>query len=99
MGREISSVSDIWSFTLVTNLNKSYGDVTVYHFDLLWNVGEEVKTGALWVRELERLQSLAPGTYVEGDILFDISQNEKPLKLFFKVGVIGPTQVEVALSK
>ena len=60
-------------------------NVTVYHFDLLWNAGEEVEAGALWVRELEKHQSLAPGTYVEGDIMFDIPQNKKPLKLFFKL--------------
>ena len=99
IGKEVSSASDVWSFILVTNVNKSYEDVTVYRFNLLWSVGEEVKAEAVKVRELNRFQSLAPGTYIEGDILFDIPQNEIPLKLFFKVGVIGPTQVEVTLSK
>jgi hypothetical protein len=99
VGKEASSVSDVWSLILVTNVNKSYEDVTIYRFNLLWDVGGEVKAEAVKVRELNRFQSLAPGTYIEGDVLFDIPQNETPIKLFFKVGVIGPTQVEVTLSK
>jgi hypothetical protein len=99
VGKEASSVSDVWSLILVTNVNKSYEDVTIYRFNLLWDVGGEVKAEAVKVRELNRFQSLAPGTYIEGDVLFDIPQNEIPIKLFFKVGVIGPTQVEVTLSK
>ena len=100
-GRETKSASDIWGFTLVTSANKSYGDVTVFSFELLlpWNVTDEVRMGAVKVSELRTSASLAPETYIEGGILFAVPQDETPQKLHFKVGIIGPTEVEITLAR
>ena len=98
-GGETRSASDIWGFTLVTSANKSYGSVTVFSFKLLlpWNETDEVRAGAVAVSELGTSASLAPGTYIEGDVLFAVPQSETPQRLHFKVGVIGPTEVSIAL--
>jgi hypothetical protein len=96
IGKETKSVSDLWSFTLVTNVNKSYA--TSYKLISLWNITDEVKASATTVNKLE-FGSLAPGTYTEGDILFTIPQNETPQKLHFKVGIVGPTEVSITLTR
>ena len=101
IGKETKTPSDILSFILVTNTNKSYESKTVYSFKLLWswNITEEVKTSAVTLNTLNTFASLAPGTYTEGDILFAIPQNETPHKLHFKVGIIGPTEVSITLTR
>jgi len=98
IGKETRSVSDLWSFTLVTNVNKSYATVFGYKLISLWNITDEVKASATTVNKLE-FGSLAPGTYTEGDILFTIPQNETPQKLHFKVGIVGPTEVSITLTR
>jgi hypothetical protein len=100
IGKETKTPSDIWSFVLVTNVNKSYESKTVFGFKLLWpsDVTEEVKASAVTVNTLNTFTSIAPGTQIEGDILFAIPQNEEPQKLHFKVGIIGPTEVTVTLK-
>jgi hypothetical protein len=100
IGKETKSASDIWSFTLVTNANKSYESETVFGFKLLLSsdVTEEVKASAVTVNMLNTFTSIAPGTQIEGDMLFAIPQNEEPQKLHFEVGIIGPTEVAVSLK-
>jgi hypothetical protein len=98
-GRETKSASDIWGFILVTSANKSYEDVGVFSFKLLWEVTDEVRASATAISELRTSASLAPGTYIEGDILFAVPQNETPQKLHFKVGIIGPTEVDITLVR
>jgi hypothetical protein len=101
VGKDVKSASDLWSFTLTTNAGKSYDFTSIANFDVVWSwsVTEEVRTKAVSVSDLNLFQSIAPGTYVEGDMLFSVPQNETPIKLFFKVGIVGPTVVEVSLSK
>ena len=101
IGKETKTASDIWSFTLVTNANKSYEDASIFKFEPLfpWSITDEVKTSATTVSTLDRSGSLAPGTYIEGDILFTIPQNETPQKLHLKVGIIGPTEVSITLIR
>jgi hypothetical protein len=84
---------------MVTSANKSYEDKSVYSFKYLWSwdVTEEVKRNAVTVNMLRTFASIAPGTQMEGDILFAIPRNEEPQKLHFKVGIIGPTEVIVSL--
>jgi hypothetical protein len=96
IGKE-TKTSDIWKFVIVTNANKSYERISVYSFKYLWSrdVTEEVKRNAVTVNELETFASIAPGTQMEGDILFAIPQNEEPQRLHFKVGII--TEVIVTL--
>jgi hypothetical protein len=100
IGKETRSASDIWSFVLVTNVNKSYESKTVFGFKLLWSsdVTKDVEASAVTVNTLNTFTSIAPGTQIEGDILFAIPQNEEPQKLHFKVGIIGPTEVTVTLK-
>jgi hypothetical protein len=100
IGKETKTLSDVWSFVLVTNANKSYESKTVFGFKLLLSsdVTKEVEASAVTVNALNTFASIAPGTQVEGDILFAISQNEEPQKLHFKVGIIGPTEVTVTLK-
>jgi type II secretory pathway pseudopilin PulG len=101
IGKETKTPSDIWSFVLVTNANKSYEDASIFKFEPLfpWNITDEVKTSAVTVNTLDRLGSLAPGTYIEGDVLFTIPQNETPQKLHLKVGIIGSTEVSITLIR
>jgi hypothetical protein len=96
IGKE-TKTSDIWKFVIVTNANKSYERKSVYNFEPLWSwdVTEGVKRSAVTVNELETFASIAPGTQMEGDILFAIPQNEEPQRLHFKVGII--TEVIVTL--
>jgi len=96
IGKE-TKTSDIWKFVIVTNTNKSYERKSVYSFKYLlsWDVTEGVKRSAVTVNELETFASIAPGTQMEGDILFAIPQNEEPQRLHFKVGII--TEVIVTL--
>ncbi|OYT50838.1 MAG: hypothetical protein B6U76_12030 [Desulfurococcales archaeon ex4484_217_2] len=99
-GKDIESLSEIWSLILVTNTNKSYERSYKWDLELLWEaeVTGKVKASAVKYRELDLLADLAPGTLVEGDILFVIPENEYPVKLYFKVGIVGPTVIEVKLS-
>jgi len=66
---------------------------------LSWDVTDEVRAGAVAVSELRTSASLAPGTYIEGDVLFAVPQNETPQMLHFKVGVVGPTEVSITLVR
>jgi len=97
VGKETEPAPDIWSFVLVTNANKSYEYAMVSSFKLLWswNITDEVKASAVVVNALDTSSSLAPGTYIEGDILFAIPQNEEPQSIHLKVGIIGPTEVSI----
>jgi hypothetical protein len=96
IGKE-TKTSDIWKFVIVTNANKSYESKSVYNFEPLWSwkITEEVKTNAVTVNILNTFASIAPGTQMEGDILFAIPQNEEPQRLHFKVGIT--TEVIVTL--
>ena len=98
IGKE-TKTPDIWNFVMVTNANKSYEDKSVYSFKYLlsWDVTEEVKRNAVTVNMLRTFAPIAPGTQIEGDILFAIPQNEEPQKLHFRVGILGPTEVIITL--
>jgi hypothetical protein len=88
IGKE-TKTPDIWNFVMVTNANKSYEDKSVYSFKYLLSrdVTEEVKRNAVTVNMLRTFAPIAPGTQMEGDILFAIPQNEEPQRLHFKVGI------------
>jgi hypothetical protein len=47
---------------------------------------------------LEASTSLAPGTYVEGCILFHVPLDESSRELYFKIEIIGPKQVKIRLQ-
>lgn len=98
VGKEVRSLSDVWDFTLTTNMNKSYEDT--YPISIKWILipEKEVEAQAVEYHGLEATVSIAPNTYIEGDILFQIPVNEAPEALYFKVGVVGPTQVKIKLS-
>jgi hypothetical protein len=97
--RKETKTSDIWDFIIVTYANKSYESESVYIFEPLWSweITGEVKANAVTVNILNIFASIAPGTQIEGNILFTIPQNEEPQKLHFKVGILGPTEVIVTL--
>lgn len=98
LGKEMQSVSDVWDFTLVTNLNKSHENTYPVSIKWIFMPSEEVKAQAIGYRKLETTSSVAPSTYIEGDILFQIPINEIPEVLYFKVGIISPTQARIKLS-
>jgi len=97
VGKEVSSASDIWGFTLVSDKNKSYEDIYPLSLEWLFEPTEEVKAAAIKYSGLDTSASLAPGTYIEGHVLFQIPVDESPEELYFKVGVIGLKQVRVKL--
>jgi hypothetical protein len=97
VGKEVRSASDVWDFVLVTDENKSYE--TVYPASLEWLLTptEEIKANSVEYSSLETSTSLAPETYTEGHILFQIPTDESPKELYFKIGIIGPKQVKIKL--
>lgn len=97
-GREAKSLAEIWSFVLVTNVNKSYERAYLFNLEWIWSPSEEIIPKAISVSALDTSKTLAPGTYSEGDLLFLIPENETPIKLYFKVGIVGPYEVEVKLK-
>jgi len=97
VGKETASPSNIWKFVIVTNINKSYERAYTYELTPVLYVTQDIKSKAIMIRELDTLASLVPGTYVEGDILFQIPKNEMPERLHFKVGVVGGYEVIVEL--
>lgn len=99
-GKETKSSSEVWSFTLVTNANKSYDKVYIFNLKYISSFDKEyaaAQAQAVKVSELEFFQSLAPNTYSEGDMLFTIPLSEKPVTLYFKVGIIAPYEISVKL--
>ena len=97
VGKETVSPSSIWKFVIVTNANKSYERTYTYELTPVFYVTEDIRSKAIMIRTLDTLASLAPSTYVEGDILFQIPKNEKPERLHFKVGIVGGYEVTVEL--
>jgi len=97
VGKEVSSASDIWDFLLVSDKNKSYEDIYPVNLEWIFEPSEEVKASAIDYSSLDISTSLAPGTDIEGHILFQIPVDDSPEELYFKVGVIGPKQVRVKL--
>ena len=80
---------------IVSDAGKSY-ERTLFLTPILF-VTKDIKLKAVAVKELGIAPSLAPGTYIEGDILFQIPEDEKPTKLCFKVGVFGEYEIVVEL--
>ena len=100
IGKETESASEIWDFTLVTNVNKSYGRSYITSLEYLpeFELTESIKAKAVKFSEIDLTQSVSPNTYVEGSILFQISLEEEPNELYFKVGIIGGYEVSVKLT-
>ena len=97
LGKEVREASEIWQFTLITDKNKSYENVYPINLKWIFEPSEEVKTDAAEYRDIDLSRSVAPSTEIEGHILFQIPVEENPEKLYFKVGVIGPTQAKITL--
>ena len=94
VGEETRTASEIWNFVLVTDAGRSYERGYVWDLEPLW--GATIK--AAEYRDISLAQSIPPGAYIEGDLLFVISKGESPARLHFKVGIIGGTEVEVELT-
>lgn len=101
IGKSTKSASEIWDFLLVTDANRSYSTVTPLDLELLLGsqVTEKVKREAVPLEGLNTLTSVAPNTYIEGDILFQIPAREHPTKLYFKVGIVKGYSVTILLTK
>ena len=97
VGKEVRSASSIWDFLLVSDKNKSYENIFLTDLEWLFDPSEEVKATAMMYSSLDIFSSLAPESYIEGHLLFQIPADESPKELYFKVGVIGPKQVRVRL--
>jgi Telomeric repeat-binding factor 2. len=69
---------------LVTATNKSYSKAYTYELQYVYEVSKEVEEKAVTYRELDVFAKVAPGSYVEGDIMFLITQDEKPAKLLLE---------------
>ena len=100
LGIEIEYTSDIWSFVLVTD--KARSCEKAYLMDLEYilsrDVTTEIREQAVEYKELPWHQAVAPNTYSEGQIIFQFSVDEKPVKMYFKVGIFSPKQVVVPLT-
>jgi hypothetical protein len=67
---------------LVTDVNKSYDTVGIYKLDWILTPTQEVLEKAVKCNILDTLTKLAPGTYIEGDFIYLIPQEEEPVKLY-----------------
>jgi len=66
---------------LVTDANRSYEKAYKYELKSIYEVSKEIEEKAIEYKELDIFTEVAPGSYVEGDIMFLIPQTEKPAKL------------------
>jgi len=66
---------------LVTDANKSYDKAYTYELKSIYEVSKEIEEKAVEYKELDIFTKVAPGSYVEGDIMFLTPQTEKPAKL------------------
>jgi hypothetical protein len=82
---------------LVSTANKSYERIYPLHLNYIWEVSESLKSNAIPYRELDTAVSLAPGTLIEGDVLFQIPKEENPDKIVIKVGLVGGYEITVRL--
>jgi len=85
VGETIASIPLLWDSVMVSNANKSYEEAYTFELAQVYPVTEDVKSRATTFRELDIFASLAPGTYIEGDLLFLMPKNEEPVKLYFKI--------------
>jgi hypothetical protein len=66
---------------LITDANKSYIRAYTYELKSVYEVSKEIEESAVEYKGLDVLTKVAPGSYVEGDIMFLTPQGEKPAKL------------------
>lgn len=97
IGKEIKDISDIWNFMLITDTGKVY-ERKYYPGRWVFKVTSEVQAKALTITELKMTQKLAPGGSIEGDVMFEITVNENPVELRYKVGIVGGYEVIVKLT-
>lgn len=97
IGNEMRSPSDVWDFTLITDVRKGYGEEYLPG-RMVFNITSEVEAKALAITALDRTQKLAPGGSMDGDIIFEIPINETPVELRYKVGIVGGYEVTVKLT-
>ena len=98
LGERVRS-PDIYSFILVTDANKSYESIYAIRLKWILEPTEEIKSKAVVHKYLDTSVSLAPNTFTEGNIMFHIPKNEKPIKLYFRVGIIWGKWVVVKLRR
>jgi energy-coupling factor transporter transmembrane protein EcfT len=86
---------------LISNANKSYefkSTATIYlNYIPSYKLNESIKSSAVLYREFSITASVAPGTYIEGDFLFQIPKEESPDRLVLKVEALGGYEVTVKL--
>jgi hypothetical protein len=66
---------------LVTDANKSYDKAYTYQLKNVYSITSDIEEKTVAYNELDPFTKVAPGSYVEGDIMFLIPQTEKPAKL------------------
>ncbi len=81
---------------LVTSSGKSYR--SVHPVELKWSL-RKPPTEGLRVKPITLTVTVAPGTSIEGDLLFEVPVNEKPAELRLKLGVIGGVEFLVKLNR
>ena len=98
IGETTKNLPEIWNFILITDANKSYESAQLFQLEYLpdWELTDEIKSEAIRYDEFSTL-TLAPGTHVEGDIVFQIPENEEPAKIVFRVGIVGGYEVTIDL--
>jgi hypothetical protein len=84
-GSSTDQPSNIGSFILVTTSGKSYEITATYEIEPIFEPTEEIIHEAIPYNPIDLYEYLAPGTYMEGDILFEIPVNEQPDRLVFEV--------------
>jgi len=78
---ETRTLLELSTPTLVTDVNKSYSMAYTYQLKDVYSITSDIEAKTVAYNELDPFTKVAPGSYVEGDIMFLIPQTEKPAKL------------------
>lgn len=97
VGKETNS-PPIYGFVLVTDAGRSYDRAYLFDLDLVWNASDEIVKSAVEFRPLDTTALVAPGSAVEGDVLFQIPTGENPEWLYIRMGVVGGYEIAIKLG-
>ncbi len=69
------------------------------YFAFKWLIGEEPRGDDLRAEPLDVFATVAPGSYVEGDLFFRLPAEDRPARLILRIGFVSPVELEVELGK
>ena len=96
IGEEFNDISDIM-YALTTNTTKAYKEASILDLNATFVPSESELEKAVLYEPLPSFQSLPPLTYTQGDIIFVITENEKPVILWIKPDIMADDYIPIKL--